>query len=123
MPADVHTAFAPQPRLLVTVTNGHSTRTVHVAGELDLATRDQLVSVSTGGADTNTVLDLRGITFMDCTGYGALVASRLALEAEGRTLAITGETGQPARLFGLIAELQRCRVRPGLNHRSGSRRR
>jgi anti-anti-sigma factor len=51
------------------------------------------------------VVDLAGVTFMDCCGYGSLVASRLAVQRSGRTLTVRGQSGQPARLFELIAGL------------------
>lgn len=97
---------APEPRLFLNVCNTHNTCVVHVAGELDLATRDQLVSASTEGHHPAMVIDLGGVTFMDCSGYGSLVASRRVIEGEGRSLAITGQTGQPARLCKLIADLE-----------------
>ena len=81
------------------------TGVIHVSGELDLATRDQLVSVITAGRRPMVEVHLGGCTFMDCSGYGALVASRLVIEAQGRSLAITGQTGQPAVLWKLIADL------------------
>lgn len=43
---------------------------------------------------------------MDCSGCGALITSRHAIEAEGRSRTITGQIGQPAQLFDLIAELE-----------------
>ena len=119
MPVDIRTQDAPQPRLLVTMLNAHNTCVVHVTGELDLATSEQLVAASTAGHHAEMVIDLSGVTFMDCSGYGALIASRLAIEAEGRSLTTTGQTGQPARLFDLITRLETCPLRPGLNHRSG----
>ena len=43
---------------------------------------------------------------MDCSGLGALVASRVDIESQGRSFTITGQTGQRARLVDLIAELE-----------------
>ena len=56
------------------------------------------------------VIDLAGVTFMDCSGYGSLEASRSIVERDGRTFTTRGVTGQPARLFELIAALddRRC---------------
>jgi anti-anti-sigma factor len=79
---------------------------VHVVGELDCATRDQLVTALTAGHQPAMTIDLGGITFMDCSGYAALVAARQVIESDGRSLAVTGQTGQPARLWKLIAELE-----------------
>jgi anti-anti-sigma regulatory factor len=58
------------------------------------------------------MIDLGGVTFMDCSGYAALVSSRLLIEADGRSLKITGQTGQPARLFDLIAQLEHGHRQP-----------
>ena len=111
---------ATAPRLRLNVLAAHKTRVVHVTGEVDLATRDQLVSASTAGHHPHIVIDLGGVTFMDCGGYGALVASQRVIESQGRTLAITGQTGQPSQLFDMIAELEKCPLRPGPNHQPAS---
>ncbi len=93
-----------RPTLVLDVFTAQDTRVVHVTGELDFATHDQLVSVSTAGHHPKTMIDLGGVTFMDCSGYGSLVASRRFVEDEGRLLTVTGHTGQPARLADLIAD-------------------
>ena len=80
---------------------------VHATGELDLASRNQILAASTAGNHPAMVIDLAGVTFMDCGGYGSLVASRLVLEQAGRALTITGPTGQPARLLDRIAAMER----------------
>lgn len=82
------------------------TGVIYVSGELVLATRDRLVSVLTAGDRPMVEVYLGGCTFMDCSGYGAFVASRLALEGQGRSLAVSGQTGQPALLWKLIADLE-----------------
>ncbi|HSP29162.1 MAG TPA: STAS domain-containing protein [Ilumatobacteraceae bacterium] len=79
---------------------------IHVTGDLDLSTRDLYMSVATAGDHPAVVIDLAGCTFMDCSGYGSLVASRRAIEGDGRSLTITGQTGQPARLWKLIADVE-----------------
>lgn len=94
---------APRPTLLLQVFTAR-TGVIHVKGELDFATHDQLVSVATAGHHPSMVIDLSGCTFMDCSGYRALVASTLVIEGEGRSLTITGQAGQPARLLDVIAE-------------------
>ena len=98
---------ALEPRLLLQASVTQNTCVVHVTGELDLATRDQLVSASTAGHHPGMMIDLAGVTFMDCAGYRALVASRRIIESEGRSLMITGQAGQPKRFLDLIAELER----------------
>ena len=79
---------------------------IFAGGELDLATRDQLFVALTKVDHQTVVVDLADITFMDCCGYGALVAARHVVEGGGRTLTISGQTGQPARLFELIATVE-----------------
>jgi anti-anti-sigma factor len=76
---------------------------VHVAGELDRASSGKLIVTSTAGTHAAMVIDLDAVTFMDCSGYGAIVESRRVLEAGGRTLTVRGQSGQPARLLELIA--------------------
>ena len=76
---------------------------VLATGELDRATRDQLIVASTAGNHRQMLIDLSAVTFMDCGGYGGIVASRLLVERDGRTLTIRGVTGQPQRLLDLIS--------------------
>ena len=79
---------------------------VHAAGELDIASGDQLLVAATAGRHPATVIDLADLTFMDCGGYRSLVASRVVIEQQGRSLSVRGQTGEPARLLNLIAELE-----------------
>ena len=99
-------------KLLIHESTTHNSSVVHVTGELDFVTRNQLVSAATVGQHPNMRIDLGEVTFMDCGGYQALVAARRFIEGEGRQLTITGQTGQPARLLDMIAELEKCPLRP-----------
>ena len=107
-------AFVAEPsasdRLSVQSSTEGDQRVVWVTGELDAASRDQLVVSATAGDHPAIVIDLAGVTFMDCSGYGSLAATRLAVEGVGHTLTTRGQTGQPGRLFDLIATLEdrRC---------------
>jgi anti-anti-sigma factor len=79
-------------------------RTIIVAGELDIDTRDQLEAgfAKLALADEDVRMDLSGVTFIDSTGLGALVGltrrmsgvSQIILvdpsEAVTRLLALTG---------------------------------
>jgi anti-anti-sigma factor len=114
-PSDV-TLRAPDPKLSIDAFTAHETCVIHVTGELDLATRDQLVTASTAGPHPTVTIDLGGVTFMDCSGYGSLITSRHIIQSQGGALTITGQTGQPARLFELIAELETCPLRLAPNH-------
>lgn len=100
-------ARLPNRGLMLQVHPEGDSGVVQATGELDLASRNQLFVASVAGNHPIMVIDLAGVTFMDCSGYGSLVASRLVVGREGRALTIRGQTGQPARLFDLIAAQQR----------------
>ncbi len=99
-------AGVPDEQLLVNVFREGNSCVVHLTGELDLASRNQLFVASTAGSHPDMVIDLAGVTFMDCCGYGSLVASRLVIEGQGRTLTMRGQAGQPARFFRMIAPFE-----------------
>ena len=107
--ADVAEPPANEHLLVHSTTEGDQ-RVVWVTGELDAASRDELVVAATAGDHAAMVIDLAGVTFMDCSGYGSLTATRLAAERHGRELTTRGQTGQPGRFFELIATLddRRC---------------
>jgi len=86
-------------------------RTVCIGGELDLSTRVECFNACVNGdgdivAVKAVAVELSTVTFMNCSGYGALVAARLALEQRGGSLSILNPTGQPAYLLGLIAGIE-----------------
>jgi len=87
---------------------GYSTdgvcRVVRFAGELDLLTRDLANRACLDGDHIAVVVDLAETTFMDCCGYGGLVAARLVLEQRGGSLTVRNQTGQPARVLARIGE-------------------
>ena len=68
---------------------------VGVTGELDLAARDRLFLACTARHHLSIVVDLSGLIFMDCRGYGGMVASHNIVEADGRTLTVRGAPGNP----------------------------
>ena len=81
-------------------------RSVLISGELDFASRCILFDACLEGRTRPRVtIDMGGLTFMDCAGYGGLVAVRLVLEERGALLTITNQVGQPARLLDMIAGL------------------
>ncbi len=79
---------------------------VYVPVELDIATRDSVVAACVAGDHYSMVADLSKVTFMDCGGYGALVAARSVLELQHRTFTVRHAAGQPARLLDLIVTLE-----------------
>lgn len=66
-----------------------STTTVVLSREVDLASGPELgaaVAAAAGGPGTVVVLDASAVTFIDCAGLGAVLASQARLEAGGRGL-------------------------------------
>ncbi len=108
LPSDEMTPHVPgiteQP-IRIFVESGDTTRLVRIAGELDTASGDLVLRSCTHGRTADVVVDLTDLTFMDCGGYGSLVAARLRLEGLGRTLVIVGAVGEPRRLLDLIDQL------------------
>lgn len=104
--ADSATEFfvgSPSPDLIVAVFPEGCSCVVQATGELDLATRSQLFVATTAGNHPAMVIDLAGLTFIDCSGSGCLVDCQLVIEGGCRAVEIRGRTGQPARLFDMIA--------------------
>lgn len=87
-----------------TSVGGH--RLVRVRGELDVASRDLVCRACLEGIDVIVVVDLTELTFIDCSGWGALMAARGILTDLGGWLTIRNEAGQPARFLGVLALLE-----------------
>ena len=51
-------------------------RIVEIGGELDIATRNRVRPACLEGRGKYVVVDMADTTFMDCCGYGGLVAAR-----------------------------------------------
>ena len=98
--------------LSLSVSQEGSSRVVRVCGELDNETRSQLVVMCVAGNQPAVIVDLMALTFMDCAGYGAIVAIRDVLEHSARSLTIQNPIGQPARLLAMIAVLERSAASP-----------
>jgi anti-anti-sigma factor len=82
-----------RPEFEVTVSTEDGVRVVAVSGELDLDTMAELDAVlaADGGPVATTVVDLRGLTFIDSTGVsGVLTAARRARDAGGRLACVPG---------------------------------
>lgn len=85
---------------------------VELVGELDLAGRSAVIAACASVDRLDVLVDLSGVVFMDCAGYGALMTSRSILERRGGSLALVRHTGEPQRLLVLIRELERGRLAP-----------
>ena len=90
--------------LSVSERDGH--RVVRIGGELDIATRSRVRQACVGGFDNAVDVEMAEMTFMDCCGYGALVAARLQLQERGGSLTVLNQVGQPARLLTVLAALE-----------------
>lgn len=80
-------------------------RVIQVSGELDIATRDEMFDFCTAGTHAATIIDLGGLTFMDCGGYSSLVRIRRSALSNGKSVTVRRPVGQPLWLLGLIADL------------------
>jgi anti-anti-sigma factor len=91
----------------------HGCRVVHVSGELDIANREAMFDMcNCADSPVDVVVDLAGLTFMDCVGYSAFVSARCALMRQGRTLTLANASGEPAMLIALI---KRVEIQTGQN--------
>ena len=82
-----------RPEFEVTVSTEDGVRVVAVSGELDLDTMGELNAAlaADDGVVATTVLDLRGLTFIDSSGVsGILTAARSARDAGGRLACVPG---------------------------------
>jgi anti-anti-sigma factor len=87
-----------------TSVGGH--RVVRLSGELDIATRDLVRRTCLEGNDLTVVVDMTDLTFIDCAGYGSLIAARRILTDLGGSLRMRNQTGQPALLLSLLHDLE-----------------
>jgi anti-sigma B factor antagonist len=75
---------------------------VHVSGDIDIATVDQLEQALTAALDdgaTDLLVDLSGVPFLDSTGIGVIVTvERRLQDAEGR-FALRGLQALPRRVL------------------------
>ena len=81
-------------------------RVVQIGGELDIATRNRARRACLDGRGKDVVVEMADITFMDCCGYGGLIAARKILQADGGSLTLNHQTGQPAEFLVMISILE-----------------
>jgi anti-anti-sigma factor len=82
---------------------GRPVGVVEAAGELDLATAGEFTQALRQCAQGHSavVVDLTGVTFMDCSAMRALVGLRRELEARGGRICLVATKPSVLRLFGL----------------------
>jgi anti-sigma B factor antagonist len=78
---------------------------LHLRGELDLGSTDQLARALAGlpATVTSIVLELRGVDFMDSSGLAALIAARNDAVRAGRAFRVTGAAGSVRLLLDRTA--------------------
>lgn len=76
-------------------------REIHVEGELDLASADQLQEALDRAAEgcSGIVIGLEGCEFIDSTGIAVIVRGRRTMEAGGGRLAAHGASGGVLRIL------------------------
>jgi len=80
-------------------------RRIRVRGELDCANVGVLTSAMTTLLDLgpgDTTVDLRGLSFADATGLGALVDFAKQVRVSGARLSVVGATPELRRVFDLV---------------------
>ncbi|HSP27055.1 MAG TPA: diguanylate cyclase [Ilumatobacteraceae bacterium] len=92
--------------LSIVVSSEEGGRLISVSGELERATMLEFIEACTGHPDESIIIDLGGLTFMDGGGYSSLIVIREIAQASQRTVTVRNANGQPARLIGLITDLE-----------------
>ncbi|WP_354644759.1 STAS domain-containing protein [Kitasatospora camelliae] len=82
---------------------GHAPFVVRAHGEIDLDAAPRLRRELTHALDAHreVLLDLSRVTFMDCSGLGALVRARNQTDRTGSRLVLRGVSHPVARLLRL----------------------
>jgi len=104
-PLELATADADVPLFGVAESIEHGSTLVHVSGKLDIATRNRCLEACLGADHVTVVVDMAALTFMDCAGYGGLLAARRGLQERGGSLTLRHASGQPARLLAMLVRL------------------
>ncbi len=105
IPATLTATGADLP-LSLSISRDGRNRVVRIGGELDVATRSLVRGACSASRRTAVVVEMGDMTFMDCCGYGGLVAARLALQEHGGSLTLRNQQGQPAELLEMLADLE-----------------
>ena len=103
---DVGMGATASPGLSIVESSEAGGRLISVSGQLDRTTMLELIDACAERPDESIVIDLGGLTFMDGGGYSSLVVIREMAKARQRTVTVRHACGQPARLIGLIADLE-----------------
>jgi anti-sigma B factor antagonist len=93
------------PDFQVRVVSGDSATEIFLAGEVGMEIAGELTATGTEAVRTaahpRVVIDLEGVTFLDSTGIGALVAIRTAALDNGKELRVRNVPPRVARLLSI----------------------
>jgi anti-anti-sigma factor len=91
---------------MVNVSRHGGRRVVQISGELDVVTRNIVRRACVAGRHVAVVVEMSDMTFMDCSGYGGLIAARNDLQKHGGSLTLRNQAGQPAELLTMLEQLE-----------------
>ncbi|MFE5187984.1 STAS domain-containing protein [Streptomyces sp. NPDC056628] len=78
---------------------------VALRGEIDLGAATSLTArldALTSGPSPDLVLDLRGVTFIDCAGLGVLCRARNRVRARAGRLRLVSDSARFRRMLGML---------------------
>ncbi len=104
--SQVESARGSAQPLSITVSFEERSRLISLSGELVRATMLEFIQASTSDTEASLIIDLGDVTFMDGGGYSSLDVIREIAQAHEQTITVRNARGQPARLIGLIADLE-----------------
>jgi anti-sigma B factor antagonist len=93
-------------------------RVVVASGELDLAVAPQLkerLLAEVGRRPACLAVDLTEVSFLDCTGLGALLAGNRRAKLLGIRFVLAGLSGAPARVLALTGTAGAFVTHPDVN--------
>jgi anti-anti-sigma factor len=96
---------APVQPLQITVQDDGPSLVLHVHGEIDLSTVETLrtcLEHELSGSSDSLVVDVAGVTFLDCAGINLLVRSNAQLTETGRTLSVRNPSATIRRVFTIV---------------------
>ena len=99
----------------VRVHDGVDHRVVVIAGELDVASASQVDAVSRRAVDV--IVDVRGMSFVDAAGLGALIRLRRDTQAAGMTCVWRGTPTCLVRVLSVLGLVDTFTFETGRPHR------
>jgi anti-sigma B factor antagonist len=86
-------------------TDNGDVSTLHVAGTLDITTRDELspiIDTLVEQKSQHVVVDLAGLELIDSSGVATLVGLYKRVRAQGGKVEVSGARAQPLAIFKLL---------------------